>query len=682
MQNKQNENMTIIYKNPFDDYNANVLDPELIMQYWCTPFCTGGLKDLDEKKFFTQKMPIILQGSRGSGKTTILKYFSFPVQCERAIRNKISIKQQLIEDEGVGFYFRCDDSFLKEFKSVFSIAVSTNWIACFEYYFELFFVKNVLEMIQILVDGTSEIADSIKKDIIIAAHLEEVCDDFVFETVTDLAKYISSEMRYINTFKNESLFTNVAFSPKHIWSMYEISGRLINAISIVLPELEQLNYLLLVDEFENLPIELQKMFNTMLKFCKTRISMRVGRRSENIVTTETINDIEYLREQHDYCLVVLDHWQDIQTLKPYLAGIAEKRLEAFEGVNLSNSIIDILGEKEDFDAECQMIANEKNHHLKVLLKANPRILSNPQLMDEIISIISFPQNRIAEMLNALWVSRCDEDEDLIEGARHTVEAMHAFLDKGNHPLLSKYKNDYNNKYRYALTVLLCTAYRKDKSYYSFNTICYLSEGNARTFINLCKAILSDAFFYEKKRFLSTGKVSIESQCRAIKNFSNNEFNSVCSIIQNGNGIREFILSLGNIFSEYHKDNLVRYPETNQFTYNPDELPENIRSILDTAISWTLIKRRKETQRLSAGIPKEGNLYTINRIFAPIFNISYRTRGGVNILLSAEEIKDMISGQYNKSKLNRTPVKKRSSSTKTIKDTLDCAQLTLFDLGGF
>ena len=83
MPNKPKENIAISYKNPFDDYNANVLEPEMIMQYWCTPFTTGALKELDETKFYSERMPIVLQGSRGSGKTTILKYFSFPVYlCE------------------------------------------------------------------------------------------------------------------------------------------------------------------------------------------------------------------------------------------------------------------------------------------------------------------------------------------------------------------------------------------------------------------------------------------------------------------------------------------------------------------------------------------------------------------------------------------------------------------------
>lgn len=679
MPNKSKENTAFSYKNPFEDYNANVLDPELIMRYWCTPFCTGALKEFDEKRFFTQKMPIILQGSRGSGKTTILKYFSFPVQCERANKSKLSIRQQLIDDEGVGFYFRCDDSFLKEFKSVFSIAVKENWTACFEHYFELFFVKNLIEIISTL-DAEEE--NSIKENILRVSSLGELCEDCNFESIEALTKYISSEIRYINTFKNESLFTRANFTPKHVWSMYDISSKLIDAISATVPELSKLNYLLLVDEFENLPIELQKMFNTMIKFCRTDISMRVGRRSENIVTKETVNAVEYLREQHDYCLIVLDQGQEIQALKPYLFGIAEKRLQAFDGVTLSSSIIEVLGDKENLDTECDKIANEKNLHLKTLLNANPRIYSDPNLLDIIISIIAYPKNRLAEMLSALWVSRCSDEENLIDAANLAVGAMQAFFNKGNHTLLEKYQNDYNNKYRYALTVLMCAAYRKDKSYYGFNTICYLSEGNARTFINLCRAIISDAFFYEKKKFFSSGKVSVASQCRAIRNYSVNEFNSVCSIIQNGNAIREFIMSLGNIFAEYHKDRLVRYPETNQFIYNPDDLPNETRDILDIAVNWSLIKRRKETQRLSASIAKEGDLYTINKVFSPIFNISYRTRGGVNVTLSAEEIQEMVTGQFKKSKLNNMPIKKRISSTKAAKEVPPEDQLTLFDLGGF
>lgn len=674
MLNKPNENIISSFKNPFDDYNANVLDPELIMQYWFTPFSTGALKDFDEKRFFTEKMPIILQGSRGSGKTTILKYFSFPVQCERALQNNITIRQQLLKDEGVGFYFRCDDSFLKEFKSVFSIAVKSQWTDCFEHYLELFFVKSLIELICKL---SKDYNDNFANEILEKANLCELRADCDFSNMKSFSEYIISEIRYINTFKNESLFTQAKFEPKHVWSIYDISRKMIHAISQTVPELSKLNYLLLIDEFENLPIELQKQFNTMIKFCNSDISMRIGRRSENIVTKETINNVEYLREQHDYHLIVLDQEQDIQSLRPYLLGIAKKRLETMDSSLFPTSMIDILGDKEDLDTECQKVANDKNLHLLYILNSNQRIRSQDGLINQIISIIAYPENRIAETLNALWVSRCEEKEDPLDVAKFTVNAMHAFFNKEKHPLLEKYKNDYSNKYRYAITILICAAYRKDKLYYGFNALCYLSEGNARTFINLCKAIISDALFYEKKSFLSTKMISTESQSRAIKSYSQSEFNSVCSIIQDGNSIREFLLCLGNVFSEFHKDRLVRYPETNQFIYNPDDLSLENRKILEIAISWSLIKRRKEMQRLSAGISKEGDIYTINKIFAPIFNISYRTRGGVNVYFSADEIKEMLNGQFKKSKLSTPAKRKRISPTKKI---TSMEQLSLFDLG--
>ena len=148
---------------------------------------------------------------------------------------------------------------------------------------------------------------------------------------------------------------------------------------------------------------------------------------------------------------------------------------------------------------------------------------------------------------------------------------------------------------------------------------------------IVKAIISDALFYERKQFLNSSQISVSSQCRAIKDFSTTEFNSVCSIIQDGKSVKNLILKIGNVLSEYHKDKLVRYPETTQFVYDLEKLSADGRAVVDTAESWALIKRRKEKQRLSAGVGQEGYLCAINRVFAPIFNISYRIRGGVNII---------------------------------------------------
>ena len=65
------------FNNPFEEINANVIDTKSLVEYWCNPFEMGLLSNFDERKFRNSKVPIILQGSRGSGKTTILKYSKF-----------------------------------------------------------------------------------------------------------------------------------------------------------------------------------------------------------------------------------------------------------------------------------------------------------------------------------------------------------------------------------------------------------------------------------------------------------------------------------------------------------------------------------------------------------------------------------------------------------------------------
>jgi hypothetical protein len=678
MQGLQNVSMASIYKNPFDDYNANVLTPDLILQYWYTPFKTGALKDFDESVFFTEKMPVILQGSRGSGKTTILKYFSFPVQLERAQQSDLSICQQIQRDGGVGFYLRCDDSFLGMFKTVFKYTMKDVWYECFKHYLELFFSKNILLMTQKIGFGDSKE----ETDFVKSLSLEQYDKDFSFSSTKDILDYLDSEIRYLNKYKNEALFTNAEFKPQHIWGFYELSKMLIASIRVFFKFFNNINFLLLIDEFENLPTELQEMFNTIIKFCDSGMSLRIGRRSENVVTTATINNVEYLREGSDYRLIVLDYQgTEIQELKPYLAGIAQKRLEALEGITLPHDIIQILGEKENLDEECQRVVCGKNRHLYEILRTNPRIRSNESLCEDIINIIS-GKNVIATALCALWIARSNED-DLKSYAIDSASAMSAFFEKKDHPRFEKFKNDYTNKYRYALTCLICTIYKKDKSYYSFNTICYLSEGNTRTFINLVKAVMSDAMFYEKKSFLISGKISPISQSRAVKAFSIAEFNSVCSIIQDGKAIKNLILRIGEVLAEYHKDKLVRYPETIQFTYNSEELSNLGKTVIKTAEGWALIRRRKEKQRLSAGINQEDYLWALNRVFSPIFNISYRIRGGINVIFSADDIDNMICGSHiSKLQSCRNNVLNGASAETAgeVNKSVVMEQLSLFDRG--
>lgn len=663
-----------IYDNPFDDINANTIAPERILALWCTPFSTKSLIDTSEQYFCTQQLPIILEGSRGSGKTMILKYFSYYVLRERAIKSESkSILKQIEKDHCVGYYFRCDDSFVNTFKNIFENQAKEKWISFFEHYLELQF-SNQLVMVLNDIRSSKSTDDNCNLDNLFEKYIRSN-SNFInknIQSINELQTYLSDELYYIDTFKNNSIFLDSVFRPKLMLELYSLSEDIVNFLKTTFTEFKDVMFLILVDEFENLTIEIQRFFNTKIKFTHKNISIRIGRRSEGIITTETINQSEYLRKGHDYFLFKINKDLDLKTQREYFCEIAEKRLSlssqsaSFNGK--IKSIIELLGDKEDLDKECLEICKGKEDHLRFILSEKPMLSDDIDKRNTVINIIKNPKNPIAETINALWVIRSKDDP--IKTAIRANRAMEDFFANKETEDSKKFHNDYDNKYRYSITVLLASLYKRKKLYYGFNAITHLSNGNTRTFINICRTIISDAIFYERENLLVNKKISIESQNRAISEFAVSEFDSICSIITYGNKIRNFILNVGNVFAEYHKDKKVRYPETNQFVFNGLELLPVEKKIIEMAESWSMIIKRERAQRVSAGINRKGDIYYINRAFCPIFGISYRVRGGVNVQFNNDEIKEMMVDL-------KTP-KKLSMQGKAHLEKKNSLQISLFD----
>lgn len=660
-----------IFENPFEDFNANTMIPKRLLSLWCTPFNNSFINGCTEHEFATQNTPIFLQGIRGSGKTTILKYFSYPVQKERAKNNGNTLVQQIKIDRSLGFYYRCDDSFTNTFKSIFKCAVNDEWRTIFEHYFELLFLNHLLTVWDYLIsiDG---IVPNEKLEKQLCGEVfptDEIC------TISQLKDFIVKEIKYVDMYRNNIIFgENITFAPTILLSFYKISKPFINIIFRSIPEIKECEFLLLIDEFENLPHELQKFFNTKIKLVENGISLRIGRRSEGNITTETINESEYLRENSDYTLAKINNDLTKKELRKFFLDIAQKRLENSNSFLKDKSIVEILGDQENLDDEAISICKCRIEHLQQILAENHSLKKDKKLLSEIIDIIKYPENPIAEALCALWVVR-DKKNNPVSAAQNANRAMRAFFSKDfSTNDAKKFKNDYDNKYRYTITTLLASIYKKKKMYYGFNAVVFLSNCNARTFINFCRCIISDAFFFEREKFVETKTISPMSQDRAIRNFSNLEFDSICSIIKYGNEIRNLVLNIGNIFADYHKDKKARYPETNQFVFNKLELRSlNDKNIIEIAESWAIICKKQKKQRLSAGINKKGDIYYINRVFCPIFGISYRTRGGFNVEFDSRTIEEMMISMS----ASFTKLKNESEEPDDSSDY----QYTLFDSEG-
>lgn len=655
------------FKNPFDDFNASLINTDKIVEFWCDPVVKNQKELLSLPAFFEHKMPFIIQGSRGSGKTMIFKYYSYEAQ-KVVAKSKGKILDHLSDCGGVGFYFRCDPPFINSLKSVCINSSLEEWDELFSYYMQMTLSSNILDMIFDL-----ENEKEIDASLINCSLVEHVSDQFGTSEIVDihdLYRTISGEIKKIQDFKNLSIFMELNNPLIKKFTPHSLSDELISFLKENINPFNKMNFILMVDEYESLPDELQRSFNTMLKYANDKISIRLGRRTEKNITTATINETEYLRINNDYLLIDLDEKIGISDSKKYFYEVAQKRLNlVFE-----NNQIDakkLFGDSEDLLKECIDIAENKTDHIIKILKADAHISDNQ--IDQIATIISYPDNPIMEMLNALWVIR-DKSKNKIEAAQYTKNSMLEYIEKKPTRGAKKYYLDYENKYRYSLTVLLCSIYKKNKLYYSFNTISHLSNGNTRVFINLCREIISDALFYETENFFEKLSVSPSVQSRAIHKFSAKEFDDICSIIRYGENVRKLVLNLGNMFSEFHKDRRVRYPETNQFVLDQLELDFQSSETLNMALRWSLIIKKSVPQRLSMDINKRGDIFYVNRVFSPLFNISYRTRGGFNVSILKDELPNMCYDIYTPKAIEKV----RAEKGEKKKDILnDGAQLTLF-----
>jgi hypothetical protein len=346
-----------------------------------------------------------------------------------------------------------------------------------------------------------------------------------------------------------------------------------------------------------------------------------------------ISEDDFIKEGREYRKVVFEEVVNKSAdYQNFLFEISKKRLEAIPILREKNftDIKIILGERENLEQEALDLVSSypskiASHFSKKISKEN-------------FEKIAYPENPLLELMNCIWVNKREKTPEI------TAKAMRDYLEGNKSDEEQKYKRDYVDKYKLSLMFLLCSIYRKNKQYYSFNTFSFLSSGIVGHFLELCRRTFAHASWEDIDSLLRNGKIDKELQNKAAIEFSNSEKQQIGRIETYGGVISKFIDNLGNIFREYHLDFKMKYPETNQFAINIDSIQnEELKRALKAAVRWSVILRKPRMQRTGASEMLQ-DIYTINRIFSPNFQISYRTRGGKSLLINDESLKKLMSDE--------------------------------------
>lgn len=620
--------MKNLYSNPFQGFNATQIDTDKIIEYWCNPFSYKLITGINEDDIFTDPTNIVLMGGRGTGKSMFLRYWSYNVQLKKAESDKLKLIDIVTINKGIGFYFRIDGPKLRSFQGN-GIDIE-HWVAVFTHYFELIIGRNYIEFLKFLDDEGSLTDQNIN-----ATFISSLCTllDFpIFSTFVDILKEFDLRIKEVEVFLGNVPFYKNKFVPKNRGYLSQsLSFEIPELIHSKIPTLKDINIILLLDEYENFLSYQQKIVNTLLRFTRPLTKFRIGMRLEGFRTYEMISEDDFIKEGREYRTVIFEEILNKNLgYQEFLFEISKKRLESVP-ILKERGITDIkfiLGNSEDLEQEAKEIA-----------KSNPNKISDyfsKKLDKNDLEKIKYPQNPLLELLNCIWLTRGNS-------ADKTLEAMNDYLNKKKHSVNGKkYQRDYIDKYKLSLTFILCSLYKENKLYYSFNTFSFLSSGIVGHFIELCRNAFSLANWGDDDKFLIDGLIKKEYQHKAAITVSNSEKQQIGRIDTYGGLISKFIENIGNIFRGFHLDIKMRYPETNQFAINIDSIQcsDKLKNALREAIKWTVIQKKLKMQRTGPS-EKLQDTYTINRIFSPIFQITYRTRGGKSIKLNENSLKDLF-----------------------------------------
>ena len=638
-------------KNPFINCTARDMSADEVVRFWCSPY---KCYEIDESELFLSSTPIIVEGARGSGKTMILKHLS--IDCQKMNMDSGNYLNSIIENGFLGIYFRYSANYSHFFDSIKLLDVSE---------------KNTIIDNYLQLSLTVRLIDSL---LLIEKELSDEC---VSNICNGFSQIISDEIDSILSIKKEivgiiqTIDKNIRFTYQGLrYSFPEVSSTfLIDSISIVrnfIPSFNNVLVLFIIDEYENIGIY-QEIVNTYIKQCEGHgYSFRIGVRPEGIIDYKTSVSNEFIQDGRDFktfkLSLSLKDRKNKEAYKSFVENVLNTRLfeEAFFRAN-NIDIRKLLGYRENYKEEANSIGDKKSH-FEDAYRHNKKDDN-----DRILEVCSF-QDKITE---AYFVMRYLRGMPLDE-----IEQLKFDIENNNYsPDFEKYKKDISNKYSVILTYWLLAKNKISKKYYSLMTYINLSCGSVYDVIGICRILFSkldDSFFDNIQNNLP---INPSIQSLAAEEYAQSQLDKVLHNQEYGQQMYNFAVNMLGLFAFYHKDDLaLTYPETNQF-YTVNSFYESgiNRSIWKSLLNWGVIIRKQNYQRQTLSSSHKANLYYLNMIYYPIFNISPRLRGGFNVALTSNMWNDFLLKTVDPKRYIKS-----SETDNTVSGNKNMDQLTLWN----
>ena len=642
------------FDNPFSVTRAADFSDEQIHDYWVDLSDGGGFFELIKPRL---EMPMLIFGGKGSGKTHVMRYLSFPLQ---KLRHSDNLANGIGQEAYIGIYMRCSGLNSKRFRG--KQQSDDVWADVFAYYMDLWLAEMTMDTCADLVATYSSIGS--KEPAIVGSVkglFDEPADNFP-NTLQDLSRHLRDLQKELDVAIN-----NCGIHGELNATIRATSGRLVFGIPQIfagqLPEMRNLSFLYLIDEFENLTKPQQKLVNTLIREKQNPCSFKIGARLYGVRTYSTFCADEDNKEGSEYERLPLD--ARLRNNEVRYAGFARRLVirrlvtrgiltnppETDDGMEqfLSTAfeeapteglaelatqfVIDKYAERERpyFKSLRQTLQQGLN------ASATPGISSSDDIAS-VIRSLSCPAFPLLEKLNCFmfyqqWYSR----QNLQESADAINQQCQVYLAKRDT------KTQYHDKllhWKYDLLAQLRRECDQKQQYAGFATFVELSWGNPRNLLTLLKHVLSWATFKGERPF-GEKPLSIKAQIEGVKEAAEWFFRDARITGKDGKLVQDAVSRLATLFRSVRYSHKPSECSLSTFSYEPASVSAETRRLIDLAEKWSLLVYvGGQSDRNSERVDMK---YQINRMLAPKWGISFSRRGA--LALPADDLNSIFDPAF-------------------------------------
>ena len=639
-----NEN-NMTSKNPFSVVKASYFTDDEINRYWVDIPGEDGFSSMLQPLSPT---PLVIAGAKGSGKTHVMRWFSYHLQ---SIRRKGNLHDAASADGYVGIYTKCGALNSDRFSG--AAASKEAWGRMFAYYVDIWLA---LEFIEAILDFVKSSAKNL------AAEESQFClssvglfDDWPYDTPNSIQEFkdkLKQLKKEIDIGVNNSSFQG-GITATVLCSPGVLVYGLPKLACSVFAKLSDIKIIYLIDELENFNYEQQKYVFSLLRDVVPPCSIRVGVRTYGLKTLSTSADGEINREGDEFDVIRLD-WElrkiDDAKYRRFALDLCVRRLQEAGIVDKDCNESDIarffdtppvINPRESLDGVSSGVGGKSSKALREQLAKHLPDMKwsgvDESNIDSVVKMLAEDKRPLIEKAaHFAFYQNWYRKKNLAESASSIRLSIDSYLsgefDKSEnliHKKLSYFKADF--------VAQLYKEHRIDqRSYAGFDEIVKVSKGFPRHLLTIFKHIYSSSSFNGESPF-ERGKISVQSQIEGLNEASQWFFDEARVLGEDGRAVKEAVKNLADVFRVNRYSSKPTECSLRGFYTDTAHLDPDTSRILKKCIDFSLLI--PAGGRNAKNSDSKEIKYLLNAMLAPFWELPIATRGTIEF--SAAEMKSIF-----------------------------------------